>query len=319
MLAQYRHDLPQLDGGTFLSDGGMETTLIFGRGIELPCFAAFVLLDSEAGRRHLVDYYESFLPIARERGVGFILDSATWRANADWGARLGYDARALARLNHAAIDLIAGLRRKWQSAATPCVLNGVLGPRGDGYEAGRMEAFEAEDYHAAQVACFAASAADMVSAITMNTVAEAVGIARAAKAAAMPCAIAFTVETDGRLATGDTLQRAIEDTDAATDGAPAYYMVNCAHPSHFDRIVAAGGAWTMRLRGLRANASAKSHAELDESPTLDIGDPTDLGRRYRMLRRSLPKLSIYGGCCGTDHRHITAICEAVLPPRMLSA
>jgi S-methylmethionine-dependent homocysteine/selenocysteine methylase len=319
MLAQYRHDLPQLKGGTFLSDGGMETALIFNQGIELPCFASFVLLESEAGQRHLVDYYESFLSIARDRGVGFILDSATWRANPDWGARIGYDAAALARVNHAAIDLVAALRRKWQTAATPCVLNGVLGPRGDGYKAGRMEASEAEDYHAAQVACFAAGEADMVSAITMNTISEAVGIARAAKAAAMPCAIAFTVETDGRLATGETLQRAIEETDAATGGAPAYYMVNCAHPSHFDHAIAGGEAWAMHLRGVRANASAKSHAELDESPTLDIGDPDDLGRRYRMLRRSLPGLSIYGGCCGTDHRHIAAICEAVLPPRALSA
>lgn len=312
-MAKYRHALPQLDGGLFLSDGGMETALIFLQGVELPHFASFVLLADEAGRAQLVRYYEHFLPIAARRGLGFVLDAATWRANPDWGKLLGYDPARLKAANLAAVDLVAALRAKWERPGTPIVLNGVIGPRGDGYKAGRMEADEAQDYHAAQVATFADSEADMVSAITMNTVNEAVGIARAANAAEMPCVVSFTVETDGRLADGTTLRLAVEATEEATDGSPAYYMVNCAHPTHFEHALKRGEAWVKRIRGVRANASAKSHAELDEAETLDIGDVADLGRRYHALTRAFPSMRVLGGCCGTDHRHLAAICEACAP------
>ncbi len=312
-MAKYRHALPQAGDGIFLSDGGMETALIFLQGQALPQFASFVLLGDEKGRAELVKYYEHFLPIARGRGVGFVLDTATWRASLDWGRALGYDAGRLAAVNRAAVDLVAALREKWETPATPIVLNGAIGPRGDGYKAGRMEAQEARDYHAFQVDIFAQGEADMVSAITMNTVNEGVGIALAARAAGMPCVVSFTVETDGRLVDGTILRAAIEATDAATDGAPAYYMVNCAHPSHFEPALSRDEAWVKRIRGVRANASSKSHAELDESTSLDIGDIADLGRRYGALTRSFPSMRILGGCCGTDHRHVAAICEAVAP------
>ncbi|MCF3641198.1 homocysteine S-methyltransferase family protein [Rhizobium sp. TRM95111] len=312
-MAKYRHALPQADGGLFLSDGGMETALIFLQGVDLPHFASFVLLGDEAGRSALVTYYEHFLPIAKSRGLGFVLDTATWRASPDWGRLVGFDAERLKAVNVAAVDLVAGLRDRWETPATPIVLNGAIGPRGDGYKAGRMEADEAEDYHAFQVDAFAGTQADMVSAITMNTVNEAVGIARAAKAAAMPCVVSFTVETDGRLVNGTTLRAAVEATEEATGGSPAYYMINCAHPSHFDRALARGEAWVQRIHGVRANASAKSHAELDESETLDVGDMADLGRRYRALTRAFPSMRVLGGCCGTDHRHVAAICEACIP------
>lgn len=310
-MSKYRHALPQADGGLFLSDGGMETALIFLQGLDLPHFASFVLVEDEGGRAELTKYYEHFLPIARTRGLGFVLDTATWRASLDWGRLLGFDADRLRAVNVAAVDLVAALRDRWETAKTPIVLNGVIGPRGDGYKAGRMEADEAEDYHALQVGTFAGTKADMVSAITMNTVNEAVGIARAAKAAGMPCVVSFTVETDGRLADGTTLRAAIEATEQATSASPAYYMVNCAHPSHFEQALARGEAWVQRIHGVRANASVKSHAELDESTTLDIGDIADLGRRYGGLRRAFPSMRILGGCCGTDHRHIHAICESV--------
>ncbi|MDG4876974.1 homocysteine S-methyltransferase family protein [Mesorhizobium sp. WSM4935] len=312
-MAKYRHALPQVAGGLFLSDGGMETALIFLQGIELPHFASFVLLENEKGRAELVKYYERFLPIARSRGLGFLLDTATWRASLDWGRAIGFDADRLTAINLASVDLVATLRDKWETPTTPIVLNGVIGPRGDGYKAGRMEAEEARDYHAFQVDIFARTQADMVSAITMNTVGEGVGIALAAKAAGMPCVVSFTVETDGRLVDGTTLRAAIEATEEATDGSPAYYMVNCAHPTHFEQALARGEAWVKRIHGVRANASAKSHAELDESDTLDIGDIADLGRRYGALTRSFPSMRILGGCCGTDHRHIAEICEAVTP------
>ncbi|WP_099866290.1 homocysteine S-methyltransferase family protein [Pararhizobium haloflavum] len=314
-MTRYRHHLPQLAGGTFLTDGGMETTLIFHDGIDLPHFAAFILLDTAEGRQALDAYYRRYLNLARAQGTGFILDSATWRANPDWGEKLGYDAVRLADANRRSIDMLAAIREDFDRPGAAHVISGAIGPRGDGYKAGRMNAAEAEDYHSAQIAAFASTEADMVSGFTITNVEEAVGIARAAAARAMPVVISFTVETDGRLITGPTIAEAIEQTDEATLAAPAYYMINCAHPTHFADQLARSGRWRARIGGLRANASTKSHAELDESPTLDPGDPHDLGERYRQLMRLLPSLRVMGGCCGTDHRHLAAICEACLPAR----
>ena len=127
----------------------------------------------------------------------------------------------------------------------------------------------------------------------------------------MPAAISFTLEIDGKLPSGDTLADAIARTDAETGAYPAYYMINCAHPTHFEHVLRDGGAWTKRIRGLRANASARSHAELDESTELDDGNPEELGVQYRELRSLLPQLTVVGGCCGTDHRHVAAICKAM--------
>jgi S-methylmethionine-dependent homocysteine/selenocysteine methylase len=318
-MAKYRHDLPQMRGGTFLSDGGMETALIFLDGIDLPYFASFPLVETEDGRAALERYYESFLRLARRQGLGFVLDTPTWRASPDWGAKLGYDRDRLRSVNTLSVAFLEDLRSKWETPTTPCVINGVLGPRGDGYKAGNMDGHEAEDYHSLQIETFLRSTADMVSAVTMNTVGEALGIARGAKAFGMPCVVSFTVETDGRLVDGTTLREAIETIDERTGGSPAYYMINCAHPTHFRQALDAGQAWTTRIHGVRANASSKSHQELDDSTELDIGDIADLGRRYRELTSAFPRVRVLGGCCGTDHRHIAAICEACVPPAVLTA
>lgn len=318
-MAKYRHDLPQQRGGIFLTDGGMETSLIFNDGVDLPHFASFVLLDKLEGRALLTKYYESYLAIARDNGLGFVLDTPTWRANPDWGTKLGYDAAALKAINVNSIAFLKGLRAKWESAEMPCVISGAIGPRGDGYKAGNMDADEAEAYHGAQIAAFAEAGADMVTAFTLTGINEAIGIARAARSNGIPCAISFTVETDGRMVKGETLREAIETVDRETQNAPVYFMINCAHPAHFEQALQAGEPWMARIHGVRANASAKSHAELDESETLDAGDPLDLGQRYRRLRSSFPAMRILGGCCGTDHRHAAAICEACVPPRALSA
>lgn len=312
-MARYRHDLPQLKGGTFLSDGGMETTLIYRDGVELPHFASYVLLETADGQERLNAYYRRYLDIASGSGTGFILDTPTWRANADWGAKLGHDAEALDRLNRKAVELVAQLRDAYDAPGTPCVVSGAIGPRGDGYKGGTMGQNEAERYHAAQIESFADAGADMISAYTLTSIEEAAGMARAAKACGMPCAISFTLETDGKLVTGPSIDEAIERTDDMTGGAPAYYLINCAHPTHFAGALGAGGGWRNRILGIKANASTRSHAELDESETLDAGDPADLGRRYLELKRMLPSLRVLGGCCGTDHRHVQAICEAIVP------
>lgn len=311
-MSKYRHRLPQLRNALFLTDGGLETTLLFHEQIELPYFAAFDLLRTPGGVERLRRYFETYVRIAVERRVGIVLEAPTWRANADWGAKLNYDAAALADVNRLGIGLLLEVRDALETPATPIVISGNIGPRGDGYRAdARMSIADALRYHAAQVATFAATDADMIAAFTMNYVEEAVGIAMAARAHAMPLALSFTVETDGKLPSGQSLVDAIERVDAETDEYPAYYMINCAHPTHFEGVLDELGSKLRRVRGLRANASRRSHAELDASPDLDSGDPVALGGEYRALQRRLPALTVVGGCCGTDHRHVAAIAQAM--------
>jgi S-methylmethionine-dependent homocysteine/selenocysteine methylase len=315
-MGLYRAALPQLAGDPFLTDGGIETTLIFHDGLDLPYFAAFDLLKHEKGREILRRYYRGHAAIAAEHGVGFILESATWRASADWGEKLGYSPAELAQANREAVWLLQEIRGEYARHGTTMVISGCVGPRGDGYDPARvMSEDEAERYHAEQVGVFAMTAADMVSAITMTNVPEAIGVTRAAQAAGMPAVISFTVETDGRLPTGDSLEDAIERVDAATGAGPAYYMINCAHPTHFEGALSSREPWIRRLRGVRANASAKSHAELDEAKELDAGNPAELGAQYRSLMRRLPHQAVLGGCCGTDQRHIAAIASACIRRR----
>ena len=305
-----REALPQLSGGLFITDGGMETTLIFHAGLDLPHFASFVLLDDENGVKALRNYYTQYVEIARKQGVGIILDTPTWRANPDWGVRLGYSPDALADIDRRGVALLEDLRAN-AGDKPPLVISGCVGPRGDGYRADEfMSAAEAEEYHAPQIATFAEAAADMISALTLTYANEAVGIVRAAEEAAIPAMVSFTLETDGCLPSGQRLQEAIEEVDAKTAGAAAYFMINCAHPTHFADVFDNGGAWIDRIRGLRANASVKSHAELDEADELDEGDPFELAQQYCDLSTRLRNLTVVGGCCGTDHRHVAAICAA---------
>lgn len=312
-MPKYRLRLPQVSGDLFITDGGLETTLIFHHGIDLPEFAAFVLLQDSAGVETLQGYFRDYATLAQRYKVGLILDSPTWRANRDWGEKLGFSQPALADLNKRSIELLATIRDSMETDATRGVIGGCVGPRADGYIPSRlMSAEEAAEYHFPQVQTFAQTQADMVTVLTMNYVEEAIGVALAARSSGMPVAISFTVETDGKLPTGDTLRDAIERTDEATSSFPTYYMINCAHPVHFKQSLTPSGDWLSRIRGLRANASQKSHAELNEATELDAGDPDQLGEDYRDLRDQLPHLSVFGGCCGTDQRHLEAICKATV-------
>jgi S-methylmethionine-dependent homocysteine/selenocysteine methylase len=306
----YRDALPQLDGELFLTDGGIETSLIFHQGLDLPAFAAFVLLADEHGSEELRRYYAPYVALARDEGLGFVLESPTWRASPRWAAELGYTEEQLDALNRKAIALMEELRDEAQSGA-PFVISGCIGPQDDGYNpTTKLSPAEARYYHSTQIGTFSDTAADMVTAMTLTYVDEAIGLARAASDAGLPFVISFTVETDGRLPSGQRLGEAIEEVDAATGGAPAYYMINCGHPTHFESVVDAAEPWTARVRAVRANASTKSHAELDEAEGLDEGDPVDLGARHAALRDKLPRLNVLGGCCGTDHRHVAEICRA---------
>jgi S-methylmethionine-dependent homocysteine/selenocysteine methylase len=308
---KYRDRLPQASNQIFLTDGGMETTLIYHNGIDLPCFAAFTLLDTPEGIARTRAYYTPYVAAARRAGLGFVLETPTWRANSDWGAKLGYSRDALARINRQSVDLMLALRAEFETPQTSIAISGAIGPRGDGYDPSRiMSAKEAQDYHAAQIDVLSDTAADLVTAFTLNYVNEGIGVACAAKAAGIPVVISFTVETDGRLPTGETLEEAIAMVDRESKSAPVYYMVNCAHPTHFRGALASGEAWVTRIGGLRANASRRSHAELDQATELDAGDPVEFGRQYADLRRLLPQAIVLGGCCGTDHRHVEQIAFA---------
>ncbi|HEY1712611.1 MAG TPA: homocysteine S-methyltransferase family protein, partial [Solirubrobacteraceae bacterium] len=302
--------LPQLQDRLFITDSGLETTLIYRHHLDLPEFAAFVLLETNAGRQRLRAYFDGHAAIARVHGAGFIAESPTWRANRDWGRTLGYDSERLAMINRVAIMQLAELRARAGQDPETYIISGCIGPRHDGHDASiRMGAAEAERYHDAQIQTFADTPVDLVSALTITYVDEAIGITRAAGRAGLPVVISFTVETDGRLPSGMSVEDAILQVDAATDRGPAYYMINCAHPTHFSAALQAGRRWPLRIRGIRANASRRSHAELDAATTLDDGDPVELAVEYRRLIMALPQLTILGGCCGTDHRHVAAIAD----------
>lgn len=303
--------LPQLAGGIFLSDGGLETSLVFLDKIELPHFAAFTLLEDEIGRERLKSYYVPYLELCCETpGAGFVLETPTWRASSDWAALLGVDATRLKALNTQAAQMMCLMRSRWAPRLSgPLVVSGVIGPRGDGYIAAAPDSVdEAAGYHQLQAEALAAGGVDMLAAVTMTTSAEALGISTAAQRVGLPVAISFTVETNGRLPSGESLGEAIERVDSSAP--PAYFAINCAHPSHFENALTGGEPWIARIQGLRANASTKSHAELDESTELDIGDPRDLAQLYRGLKRVMPRLNVLGGCCGTDWRHLSAIRDA---------
>ncbi|WP_316013638.1 homocysteine S-methyltransferase family protein [Roseobacter sp. HKCCA0434] len=309
MRALYRNGLPQVEGAELLTDAGLETTLIFLEGHDLPCFASYPLLGTSEGRQVLKSYFQRHLAIAADHGTGFLLEAPTWRASRDWGAQLGHSPDDLARFNKSAIDLLVEVRRE-ASSVSPIVISGNIGPRGDGYQPDMtMSAEEAQAFHAEQIGWFVDTEADMVSAFTISTVNEGVGIVRAAAEAGMLVVLSYTTETDGRLPDGTPLGEAFERTDELTDGGAAYFMINCAHPDHFRAALESDAAWLQRVLGVRANASRQSHAELDEAEELDAGNPAELGRDYAQLKRMLPNLRVYGGCCGTDHRHIEAMAD----------
>lgn len=310
-MATYRKALPQLSGDFYLTDAGLETDLIFNHGIEIPEFAAHTLLPETKGRDALANYLRGFLSLARDKGAGFVLDSQTWKAHSHWANDLGATDQQLRAANHDAIAFIADLRNEFAGNTKPIVLNGVIGPRGDAYAPEEnIATHQAEAYHAKQIGWLAETDVDMITALTFTQSDEAIGIVRAAQAADMPIVISFTVETDGNLPTGQPLNEAIEAVDDATDAGAAYYMVNCAHPDHFAHVLE-DGDWARRIRGVRCNASRKSHEELDASEVLDDGNPVELGGQYVEIREKMPWLNVFGGCCGSDLRHVTYIAHAL--------
>jgi homocysteine S-methyltransferase len=309
-------ELPQLRGQPFVTDGGIETDLIFNRGIALREFAAFPLVEDGAGRRVLGAYFDEYAAIAADAGAGLLLETPTWRASGDWGARLGYSAEGLKRVNAGAIAMLAGLRDRYRPRIGHVLISGQVGPRDPAGQRGQAGPDAAAQYHRPQLEVFAAEGADLACAMTLGTRAEAIGITRAAHDVGLPAAISFTVETDGRLPDGTLLATAIAEVDAAAR--PEYFMINCAHPSHIEpafggRIAGqprAARPWADRILGVRYNASERSHAELDEAADLDRGDPDALTVGHARLAPFLARLAVLGGCCGTDASHVSRLWRA---------
>jgi len=311
-MVAYRNALPQLSGELFLADAGIETDLMFNHGVSIPHFAAHTLLADETGRRALANYFRDFLKLAQASDAGFILDSQTWKAHSHWGHDLGVNDEQLRQANRQAIAFIAALREEFSGNSRPIVLNAILGPQGDAYA--RQEdvaADQAEAYHSKQLGWLAETEADMVTATTFTQAGEAIGLVRAAGKLGLPVVVSFTVETDGSLPSGQPLNEAIEAVDAATGSAAAYFMVNCAHPDHFSHVLT-DAPWARRIRGLRCNASRKSHAELDQCEVLDDGNPAELAEQYRAFRSVMPWVNVFGGCCGSDLRHLTRIAHMLI-------
>lgn len=308
-MARYRNNLPQLGGDLFLTDSGLETDLVFNKGFDLPCFSTIPLLGDETARQAIIRYYLAHIDIARRFSRGLILETPTWRASPDWAKPLGLDVDALAGAVRDGVALVADVAQS-ADMNEPLVISGNIGPRGDGYDPGAvMTAAEAEAYHGWQVGLFKETSVDLVTAMTITNAPEAIGFVNAAARAELPAVVSFTVETDGRLPTGQALGEAIMETDFEARKAPAYYMINCAHPDHFSGALARGVSWTKRIQGLRGNASRMSHAELDEAESLDDGDPREFGALNREIVAKLGHINIIGGCCGTDHRHVDEICR----------
>lgn len=306
-MSIYQSKLPQLSGKICITDGGMETDFIFNKNIDLPEFASYDLLRTQEGYEALSAYYESYAKLAQQFNVGLILETPTWRANPDWGKKIGDSLDTIHHFNLKAVKQIEQIRKQYETENSPIIISGCIGPRGDGYRANAlMTVSEAQQYHSTQIESFSQSNVDLVSALTLNYIDEAIGVTQAAKAFNLPVCISFTVETDGKLPTGESLAEAIKVVDAATNNGPAYYMLNCAHPTHFFDILN-DEQCASRLRAIRANASSCSHAELDEAEELDHGNPHELGQQFFEIRDRFPHINILGGCCGTDYRHIEQI------------
>ncbi|UOQ60150.1 homocysteine S-methyltransferase family protein [Leucobacter rhizosphaerae] len=286
-----------------LADGGIETSLAEALGHELPEFAAFVLLDSVEGRDALRAYFRPYVELAEASDLPLTLDTPTWRANADWGALLGYDAERLAAANADAVALVRSC-----DDAGRAVINGCVGPRWDDYVAdARMSAEEATAYHAPQVTALAEAGADRVTSVTTLDADEGIGVVRAAVAVRIPAAVSFVVGADGRLADGSSLVDAIAAVDAATDAAALGFLVNCAHPDEVRTGLegSAGSPELDRLIGFRLNAARHG----DDGP----GDaPADFAEAEWRLSSVVPTAATFGGCCGTDTSHLAELAARIV-------
>ena len=304
--------LPHETDRIFLTDGGTETWLEYKRDFKLTNFSAFHLLNDPEATKAIREYYIKTAQVAQELGTGFIFDSLTYRASRDWGDLLGYSKDSLAEMNQRCLTLYREIAEEVGLLPEDTVISGNIGPGGDAYQLNEtLTAENSEEYHIDQVQTFKSAAVDIVTGLTLNSVQEAVGIARAAAKVGLPSVISFTLEKNRRLRSGETLQQAIELVDDAADVAPAYYMINCSHPVDYGPALEPK-PWAKRIRGLRSNASSLDHGTLCQLGHLEEGDPEELAQQNGDFKKSFPHINVFGGCCGTDFVHVKKIAEAVM-------
>lgn len=311
MTSKQCRSLPQLNGDIYLTEGGIETYIMYKKGFELQNFSLFHLLNDDVAAAEIKEYLRKVMAVAERNDVGLIMCGPLYRASRDWGDLLGYSTEELAAVNHRCIEMFEELASESKLARDRILFSGVVGPRGDAYNLNTsITADEAEAYHSEQIATLDRAGADFITGLTLNSAEEAIGIARAAKAVGIPVVISFTLDKQGELRPGQTLRKAIAHVDDATESAPAYYMINCTHPIDFAPAFEPGD-WTKRLGGIRPNASSLAKGVLCKLGHLEEGDPAELGQQMAELARRYPHLSVWGGCCGTDDAHLDEICRSV--------
>ncbi len=299
--------LPHETDRKFLVYAGTGTDLIFNHGVELPGFASFPLLENPETRAILAQQMRDLVELSADMGLGCILDAPTWMANADRAAPLGYDAERLRAVNKDGVALMEEVRQG--SGRDDVLVSACIGPRYDPYaDIPPISVGQARAYHNAQLSALKETSVDLVTGYTFNRTGEAAGCILASQDIGLPIIMSLVVETDGCLADGTPLIDAIDQIEAQTDGSALFYMVNCAHPTHFADVIKAHP----RLKGVVANASSCSHAELDEAEELDDGDPVQLGQEIAAAMRDNPSIQVFGGCCGTDMRHLKQMALEVL-------
>lgn len=302
----------QRPGTLYLTEGGIETELMYRWGFDLPQFAMYPLLDNPAAMDTMRGMYRRLLDVAARHGMGALMGGLDYRASPDWAALLGYSAAGLEEANLRSIDFLRGVAAEYAGQVDDILVQGFVGPRGDAYALNRtITEAEAEDYHAVQLATLAKAGVDLAWGFTLNNVAEATGIVRAASRLGVPVAISLTLDADGRLKSGPSLRDAIAAIDAATDGSAAFFSINCSHPDEFAPALEPGD-WIARVRGLRPNASRMDKGALCQIGYLEEGDPVELGQQAGALARRYPHMDIWGGCCGCIETHLEEIARNVV-------
>jgi S-methylmethionine-dependent homocysteine/selenocysteine methylase len=311
----------QRPGVNYLTEGGQETEILYKYGFELPHFAMFPLLDNPRAMAELRGMYGRYLDTAARYAFGVLIGGLDYRASPDWGSLLGYSRESLAEMQLRSIDFLREVAQPYDGHVPAIMYAGIVGPRGDAYEANRtITAEEAEEYHSEQLATLARAGVDLVEAMTFNNVPEVIGLARAAARVGLPLSVSFTLDHESRrLMSGPTLKDAIETVDAQTgDDQPAFYGINCSHPLEFMPAIEPG-KWFERVRCLRPNAAMMDKISLCTLGHLEAGDPVELGALMGGLARKHPHIDMWGGCCGTWDTHLNEIARNVHTARDIGA
>ena len=296
----------------YLTEGGQETEIMYRHGHELPEFAMYPLLDSPMAMADLKAMYCRVLNVAAANGFVAMISGLDYRASPDWGHKLGYSRSALADALMQSIEFLLDVAMPYQALGHKVLIGGMLGPRGDAYSLNRtITADESEDYHSFQLEVLKRANVDFVSAMTFNSIPEALGVSRASSRAELPLSMGFMLDSNHRLKSGISLKEAIEAVDSEAGNArPDFYGINCSHPLEFEPALETG-EWILRLRSLRPNASAKEKMDLCQLGHLEEGDPLDLGQRMGSLAQRFPHIDIFGGCCGTWDKHLDEIADKI--------